>query len=270
VETIPGVRLLEAGSDGQSRRFRVEIDPESPLFAGHFPGHPILPGVVHLALIAEALPAVDGARPAIAEIRAVKLRRPVRPGDALDLMVASPGDGGWSRFELRGEAGTVSGGSVRVGVADRRLSPDEVEPPAVPDLPPVEALVPHVPPARFIQRILSAAAQEIVCAAEIPRLHPFAEGGRAPAFLGIEAAAQAAAALEALNRRDHGSGPRIGYLVGIREACLRCRYVPAGAPVPVGVRWQGGAASLSIYELRFGPPGGEAVTGSISTFIAGP
>ena len=45
-------RLLATGEEG---RFRVEIPAASPLFAGHFPGHPILPGIAHLAIVERAL-----------------------------------------------------------------------------------------------------------------------------------------------------------------------------------------------------------------------
>lgn len=31
---------------GQSVVAELDVDPELPLFAGHFPGHPVLPGVI--------------------------------------------------------------------------------------------------------------------------------------------------------------------------------------------------------------------------------
>jgi predicted hotdog family 3-hydroxylacyl-ACP dehydratase len=137
------------------------------------------------------------------------------------------------------------------------------------DLPPVEVLLPHAPPARFIRGVVTADEEEIVCVAEIPLLHPLVEGDRIPAFAGIEAAAQAAAILETLTQRRELPGKRIGYLVGVRETHLAAPFLTAGRPMRVAARFQGGAFPLSIYEMTVGNPGDEKVTGSISTFLSG-
>jgi predicted hotdog family 3-hydroxylacyl-ACP dehydratase len=91
--------------------------------------------------------------------------------------------------------------------------------------------------------------------------------GRAPAFLGLEAAAQGAAVLEALDRRD-GSGPRIGYLVGLRHARCHTPWLPAERPLRMTVRLSGRAAALSIYEVSLeGEDSAVLVQGTISTYI---
>ena len=252
-------RLLDAGG---GRRFRVEIPLASPLFVGHFPGHPILPGIAHLALVERALGP-------LAAVRSLKLRRPVGPGDVLDLAVGDPDGDGWIRFELRRGGEAISGGTVRSGpFEDGGPQPDKPALPAGTGFPAIEELLPHAPPARFIRGILSASEEEIVCAAEIPLRHPLAGEGRIPAFAGIEAAAQAAAVLEALNRRREAPGPRIGYLVGVRQARFAAPVLATGRTLRVAARLQGGAFPLSIYEIGVGPPGHEIVTGSISTFLA--
>jgi predicted hotdog family 3-hydroxylacyl-ACP dehydratase len=112
-----------------------------------------------------------------------------------------------------------------------------------------------------------AAEEEIVCAADIPPLHPLVEGNRAPVFVGIEAAAQAAAVLETLNRRREAPEPRIGYLVGVREARFTLPFLKAGRLMRVSARLQGGAFPLSVYEIAVGNPGEEVVTGAVSTFL---
>jgi predicted hotdog family 3-hydroxylacyl-ACP dehydratase len=129
--------------------------------------------------------------------------------------------------------------------------------------PPVETLLPHGPPARLIRGIVEAALEGITAVAEVPPEHPLAVNGLAPGLLGIEAAAQAAAVLEALQRTGN-PGPRIGYLVGVRDARLR-GALPVGRPFRVTARLQGGAPPLSIYEIAVG----ETVTGTISTYAAG-
>ncbi len=229
----------------------VEIPASSPLFEGHFPGHPILPGIAQLALVERALGAP------LAEVRAVKLRRPVGPGEILELSLGEPDGEGWTRFELRREGELVSSGAGRTGSST-----------SSPDLPPLDAfspfegLLPHAPPARLIRGVLETSAAGIVAAAEVPFGHPLVTDGLAPALLGIEAGAQAAAVLEALQRTD-APGPRIGYLVGIREARLLGTF-PAGRPFRATARLQGGAFPLSIYGIEV-----EGIAaGTISTYVA--
>ena len=250
-------------SAGEGRRSRVEIPASSPFFEGHFPGHPILPGIAHLAFVERAVGP-------LAAVRSLKLRRPVLPRDALDLSIGGPEEDGWLRFELCRGGEVVSGGVARRDIlGDRGPEPAEVDLPSSLGFPTVAALLPHAAPARFIRGILSADEEEIACVAEIPLLHPLVEGDRVPAFAGIEAAAQAAAILEALKRSREAPGPRIGYLVGVREARFAAPLLPAGRPLRAAARLQGGAFPLSVYEIAVGDPGREIVTGSISTFLTG-
>jgi predicted hotdog family 3-hydroxylacyl-ACP dehydratase len=250
-------RLLDAGISGQGRRFEVEIPSASPLFAGHFPGRPILPGIAHLAFVERALGSP------LAAVRSLKLRRLVAPGETLDLLLFPADGNGWTRFEVRHGEEMVSGGSVTAGETGMEWT-EAGAGPSGEDLP---VTLPHAPPARLVRRVIEAAAGEIVCGAEVPASHPLAAGDRFPAFLGIEAAAQAAAvlqAIEAIGRREADPGPRVGYLVGIREARFAAAPLPCGRPFRVTARLQGSAPPLSIYEIT----AGGAVAGTLSTFLA--
>jgi 3-hydroxyacyl-[acyl-carrier-protein] dehydratase len=62
----------------------LTIAAEHPALAGHFPGAPILPGVVLLDEIVHALQRADGAR-AGWRIGAAKFVSPVHPGETLTL-----------------------------------------------------------------------------------------------------------------------------------------------------------------------------------------
>ncbi|HEV7516477.1 MAG TPA: hypothetical protein VGR07_09275 [Thermoanaerobaculia bacterium] len=135
--------------------------------------------------------------------------------------------------------------------------------------PAVESLLPHRDPMRLVRVIVEVAAghDRIHCIAVIPPDNPLADGDRAPAFLGLEAAAQAAAALEALARREGDPGPRLGYLVGVRDAIFHAPDLPVAVPLAVTVRAAGSAPPLAVYEARVEQDGAALVTGTISTYV---
>lgn len=74
---------------------RTFLDPELPVFQGHFPGQPIFPGVLQCeaalqagAILISKIEAVpDGNVPVATRINNVKFRRMVKPGETLDIEV---------------------------------------------------------------------------------------------------------------------------------------------------------------------------------------
>lgn len=77
---------------GESARARLYVDPGAAFFAGHFPGNPILPGVIIVealaqtgALAALAEPDSAGKLALFAGIERARFRRVVRPGEELVL-----------------------------------------------------------------------------------------------------------------------------------------------------------------------------------------
>lgn len=269
-----------------------------PIFTGHFPGRPLLPGIAHLALLCQVLEelaargTLGGEAPgntAIAEVRRLRLRREVVPGDRIELRAEGWDEtraaGGSCRFELRrhpagGDPGQPGGiaseGTVRTGTGTGIASawPPAAAPVRRPDLAaggpfrPVAELLPHAPPALLLTEVLAGGAGAILCAGIIPGDHPLAAGGEVPGFLAIELGAQAAAALEAL-ARPAGGRPRIGYLVGVRDAHLPAR-LPTGCTLHVTALPAGGAAALAVYDIQVAQEGAAEplATGTISTFLA--
>ena len=81
-------------------RRRVAIARDHPAFAGHFPGQPLLPGVVLLGEALEVLlresPASVGVAP---RVSTVKFLAPVRPGAELEVRWTGPAQGR-ARFEV--------------------------------------------------------------------------------------------------------------------------------------------------------------------------
>ncbi len=84
-------RVLEC-EPGSRITAELDVDPELPLFAGHFPGHPVLPGVIIMEALAQtasfcALVGRDepGVLGFFAGIDKAKFRHQVHPGDVLTL-----------------------------------------------------------------------------------------------------------------------------------------------------------------------------------------
>lgn len=76
----------------------VRIPADHPAFAGHFPGRPIVPGVLLLAEVIEAVTAQGGVAPM--QLGTVKFLAPVGP-DAELRIDWEEGPGGRVRFEVQ-------------------------------------------------------------------------------------------------------------------------------------------------------------------------
>lgn len=75
----------------------LAIAADHPAFAGHFPGRPIVPGVVLLDLAQRAIEA--GCDMCLTGLSVAKFHRPVGPGEALQLEYEL--NGANARFEIR-------------------------------------------------------------------------------------------------------------------------------------------------------------------------
>lgn len=87
------MREVVACDPGNSVDARTTFDADDPMFAGHFPGNPIVPGVILTEALAQTagIAAASGfpetARPLflLSAIRKMKFLQAVRPGDPIDL-----------------------------------------------------------------------------------------------------------------------------------------------------------------------------------------
>lgn len=84
-------RVIEC-EPGASITAELDVSPDLPLFAGHFPGHPVLPGVIIMEALAQAASfcaLVGRDEPGVlgffAGIDKAKFRNQVQPGDVLTL-----------------------------------------------------------------------------------------------------------------------------------------------------------------------------------------
>ncbi len=245
-------------------------------FEGHFPGRPILPGVVELMLVLEAL-ARERQRPAtLRGIGFVRLRQLVLPGDLL-LLAAKELDGERTRFDLRRADVLVANGELILGppqeptdaAASGPASAGSTSARSSGMVPPVDALLPQHPPMRFVTSILDDAVDGLTCAARVPSECALVSAGRAPALAALEMAAQAAAAWEALRRwREGGAAePRIGYLVALRDVAFFADSIPADRILSAVVHLEAAAPPLTYYRIDVSLGSAPIVRGTIATFL---
>jgi 3-hydroxyacyl-[acyl-carrier-protein] dehydratase len=83
-------RILEINEEGTQCKGLKNVTMNEPFFQGHYPGNPIMPGVLiieSMAQVGAALlmknPKLAGRIPLIGSIEEVKFRRIVTPGDQL-------------------------------------------------------------------------------------------------------------------------------------------------------------------------------------------
>lgn len=99
------------------------LSPDLDFFKGHYPGFPLMPGVLTLEAIFQAGAILIGSKllgaedtqgvPALTRIRDAKFRKMVRPGDTLRLTAEMEERAG-SAFQMKGSAET--GGETAVNV----------------------------------------------------------------------------------------------------------------------------------------------------------
>lgn len=249
---------------------RLEIPSSGPLFEGHFPGRPILPAIALLDRALHALAAAGGPA-ALRGLPSLRLRRPVSPGDVLDLQARELAPDGRARFEVRRADDLVADGVVLPGEPSSAIAaalPSRGWRPAAGSVD-LTDLLPHRPPMRMVEGIETEADDGIECAARLPAGSAFDSNGTAPALIALEMAAQTAAAFEALRRfRDTGkASARIGYLVGARDVVFGRARVPVGEAFRAVVRLSGIALPLSTYAFEVAWEEEVVASGTLSTWL---
>ena len=82
-------------NDATSVTYRVPAD--HPAFEGHFPGNPILPGIVQLRLFLLSANRLTGKEWKLKEVQRAKFLRPVLPGQTVTVKMNAKA---WDQFEF--------------------------------------------------------------------------------------------------------------------------------------------------------------------------
>jgi 3-hydroxyacyl-[acyl-carrier-protein] dehydratase len=93
----------------------LTINRDHPALPGHFPGHPIVPGVVVLEEVIQTLRETYGQELVVTGMPAVKLSSPLRPEKRLTITVVSE-DTNTAAFTCQVGSRLVASGSIRFRV----------------------------------------------------------------------------------------------------------------------------------------------------------
>jgi len=90
----------------------VTVGSDHPAIAGHFPGYPVVPGVVVLDEVIESLQELYERSLTVIGLPSVKLSSPLNPGEALTITVESE-DSGCAMFVCRAGSRLIASGSIQ-------------------------------------------------------------------------------------------------------------------------------------------------------------
>ena len=91
----------------------VSISPDHPALPGHFPGHPVVPGVVILDEVIETLRIHAGQALVVTGLPSVKLSSPLLQGQPLTIEIEQD-ESDTAVFTCRVDQRIVAAGSIRV------------------------------------------------------------------------------------------------------------------------------------------------------------
>ena len=248
----------------------IDVPAGGGCFEGHFPERPILPGVALLDLACQALAAAGERQPLRAVVFA-RLRQTVAPGDRLSLSARTV-DPQRTRVELRRGPELVANAELEFGpprpvpsVQNTALGTQSEVDLRVP----LDALLPHRPPMRFVTSLIAQHPDGLTCRVCIPLTCALVVDGFAPALAAVEAAAQTAAAWEALRRlqAEAAASPRIGYLVALRDVSFFAARIPADRALLARVQLEDMALPLTHYRFELSLAGATLATGRIATYL---
>ena len=93
------------------------VAADNPWFEGHFPGQPILPGVVQIGWAVHFACELHGFKPGATALEQIKFKRPILPGAQMTLHLTRGKDGRKLRYEYRDAATIYSSGTLNFGAA---------------------------------------------------------------------------------------------------------------------------------------------------------
>jgi 3-hydroxymyristoyl/3-hydroxydecanoyl-(acyl carrier protein) dehydratase len=107
--------------DAEALAADVHVPADSRWFDGHFPGHPVLPGVAQLSMVFELIARAFDEALMVREVSRVRFKQMIEPGDHLAVFAASkPERPGEYAFRITRNDHLVCSGSMTVAAADEQ------------------------------------------------------------------------------------------------------------------------------------------------------
>lgn len=100
----------------------------------------------------------------------------------------------------------------------------------------VAELVPHAGSMMLLERVIDYTPDQMIAEAIVRNDGLFGDGGKIPAWMGIEYMAQTVAALGGMNRRLVGKSINLGFLLGTRRYDCNVDSFAVGAVLTVHVK----------------------------------
>ncbi len=134
-------------------------------------------------------------------------------------------------------------------------------------IPPMAELLPHRPPMRLIDRVITSSEDSIVCGASVGASGVFADSGEVPAALCLEYIAQACAAFMGLSARAREEPVRPGYLLACRSLDLSVDTLRVGDRLEIRVALTANAAAASSFAGEVVRGGTTIARGQVSVVL---
>lgn len=109
--------IVATRRDGERSEIDIIVPLDSQWFDGHFPSHPILPGVVQVGWAVHFAALMHGVDAAVQTLEQIKFKRPIEPGARLVLHLKPSEDGGKLRYDYRDGDTSCSSGTLVFGMA---------------------------------------------------------------------------------------------------------------------------------------------------------
>jgi predicted hotdog family 3-hydroxylacyl-ACP dehydratase/3-hydroxymyristoyl/3-hydroxydecanoyl-(acyl carrier protein) dehydratase len=268
--TEPVLSDVTRTSDG----LRVEghVPEELVYFEGHFPGQPVVPGVVLLHWALGLARRELDLRAAPGALEAVKFQRSLLPGESFALaLVPGPERIDW-RYTREQEP--VASGRARFEGSPAAHEPVTRE--AWPETGPPLRL-PYAGAMRLVDRVLAQDGPVTLCGATVRPDTPLCDGTAAPSWLALEWLGQGMAAAGGARRPDDAP-PVLGLLASARRITLRTDRFRVGERLWIRAEHLRGergavafACALGVGALPTGRAQAEAgalAHGALTAFVA--
>jgi predicted hotdog family 3-hydroxylacyl-ACP dehydratase len=133
---------------------------------------------------------------------------------------------------------------------------------------PLEELIAHRPPMRFLDDIVTVSDTEVVAETRVSADNPlFVPGRGLPAYSGVEMMAQAIAAIDGMKRKREGLPPKIGFLLGCRRYKVACDVFPDDARLTIVAKMVFNDGAMFAFECRIdGEDGGTLASANMNVF----